>query len=152
MKSKTKKRNVLINTIWILIVSVGLQMLTNTQSIACGIISNNLTSNDTLTPNQFQLINKLILSERYFRDLSEIHEQKIRLLEKDIQLYSKSIDKYNVNEKEFRNKIELLEKDKQDLQHKNDKLTKQKKHRTDAFLIATGVAIIEGLLILLISK
>ncbi len=98
------------------------------------------------------MINKLILSERYFRDLSEIHEQKIRLLEKDIQLYSKSIDKYNVNEKEFRNKIELLEKDKQDLQHKNDKLTKQKKHRTDAFLIATGVAIIEGLLILLISK
>jgi hypothetical protein len=98
------------------------------------------------------LINKLILSERYFRDLSEIHEQKIRLLEKDIQLYSKSIDKYNVNEKEFRNKIELLEKDKQDLQHKNDKLTKQKKHRTDALLVATGVAIIEGLLILLISK
>jgi phage host-nuclease inhibitor protein Gam len=98
------------------------------------------------------LINKLILSEKYFRDLSDIHEQKIRLLEKDIQLYAKSIDKYNVNEKEFRNKIELLEKDKQDLQKKNDKLTEQKKNRTNAFLFATGIAIIEGLLIVLISK
>ena len=74
-------------------------------------------SNDTLTPTQqYVLINKLILSERYFRDLSDIHEQKIVMLKKDIELQSKQINKYEQNEKEFRNKVKLLEDDKQNLQ------------------------------------
>lgn len=98
------------------------------------------------------LINKLILSERYYRELSDIHEQKIVVLKKDIELYSKQINKYEQNEKEFRAKVKLLENDKQNLESSNDKLTKQKKRRTDVLLVATGVAIIEGLLIVLIAN
>lgn len=94
----------------------------------------------------------MILSERYYRELSDIHEQKIVVLKKDIELYSKQINKYEQNEKEFRSKVKLLENDKQNLQSSNDKLTKQKKHRTDVLLVATGVAIIEGLLIVLIAN
>lgn len=101
---------------------------------------------------RFVLINKLILSERYYRELSDIHEQKIVVLKKDIELYSKQINKYEQNEKEFRSKVKLLEDDKQNLQSSNDKLTKQKKRRTDVLLVATGVAIIEGLLIVLIAN
>lgn len=101
---------------------------------------------------RFVLINKLILSERYYRELSDIHEQKIVVLKKDIELYSKQINKYEQNEKEFRSKVKLLEDDKQNLQSSNDKLTKQKKRRTDVLLVTTGVAIIEGLLIVLIAN
>lgn len=108
-------------------------------------------SNDTLTPTQqYVLINKLILSERYFRDLSDIHEQKIVMLKKDIELQSKQINKYEQNEKEFRNKVKLLEHDKQNLQSSNNKLTKQKKRQRDVLLVTTGVAIIEGLLLFLL--
>lgn len=96
------------------------------------------------------LINKLILSERYYRDLSDIHEQKIVMLKKDIELYSKQINKYEQNEKEFRSKVKLLEDDKQNLQASNNKLTKQKKRQRDVLLVATGVAIIEGLLLVLL--
>lgn len=96
------------------------------------------------------LINKLILSERYYRDLSDIHEQKIVMLKKDIELYSKQINKYEQNEKEFRSKVKLLEDDKQNLQVSNNKLTKQKKRQRDVLLVATGVAIIEGLLLVLL--
>jgi hypothetical protein len=108
-------------------------------------------SNDTLTPTQqYVLINKLILSERYFRDLSDIHEQKIVMLKKDIELQSKQINKYEQNEKEFRTKVKLLEDDKQNLQSSNNKLTKQKKRQRDVLLVTTGVAIIEGLLLFLL--
>lgn len=96
------------------------------------------------------MINKLILSERYYRDLSDIHEQKIVMLKKDIELYSKQINKYEQNEKEFRSKVKLLEDDKQNLQSSNNKLTKQKKRQRDVLLVATGVAIIEGLLLVLL--
>lgn len=96
------------------------------------------------------MINKLILSERYYRDLSDIHEQKIVMLKKDIELYSKQINKYEQNEKEFRAKVKLLEDDKQNLQSSNNKLTKQKKRQRDVLLVATGVAIIEGLLLILL--
>lgn len=96
------------------------------------------------------MINKLILSERYYRDLSDIHEQKIVMLKKDIELYSKQINKYEQNEKEFRSKVKLLEDDKQNLQVSNNKLTKQKKRQRDVLLVATGVAIIEGLLLVLL--
>lgn len=96
------------------------------------------------------MINKLILSERYYRDLSDIHEQKIVMLKKDIELYSKQINKYEQNEKEFRSKVKLLEDDKQNLQASNNKLTKQKKRQRDVLLVATGVAIIEGLLLVLL--
>jgi septal ring factor EnvC (AmiA/AmiB activator) len=96
------------------------------------------------------LINKLILSERYFRDLSDIHEQKIVMLKKDIELQSKQINKYEQNEKEFRTKVKLLEDDKQNLQSSNNKLTKQKKSQRDVLLVTTGVAIIEGLLLFLL--
>jgi len=92
----------------------------------------------------------LILSERYYRDLSDIHEQKIVMLKKDIELYSKQINKYEQNEKEFRSKVKLLEDDKQNLQVSNNKLTKQKKRQRDVLLVATGVAIIEGLLLVLL--
>ncbi len=96
------------------------------------------------------MINKLILSERYFRDLSDIHEQKIVMLKKDIELQSKQINKYEQNEKEFRTKVKLLEDDKQNLQSSNNKLTKQKKSQRDVLLVTTGVAIIEGLLLFLL--
>lgn len=96
------------------------------------------------------MINKLILSERYFRDLSDIHEQKIVMLKKDIELQSKQINKYEQNEKEFRTKVKLLEDDKQNLQSSNNKLTKQKKSQRDVLLVTTGVAIIEGLLLVLL--
>lgn len=99
---------------------------------------------------RYVLINKLILSERYYRDLSDIHEQKIVMLKKDIELYSKQINKYEQNEKEFRSKVKLLEDDKQNLQASNNKLTKQKKRQRDVLLVATGVAIIEGLLLVLL--
>lgn len=99
---------------------------------------------------RYVLINKLILSERYYRDLSDIHEQKIVMLKKDIELYSKQINKYEQNEKEFRSKVKLLEDDKQNLQASNNKLTKQKKRQRDVLLVATGVAIIEGLLLVLV--
>lgn len=99
---------------------------------------------------RYVLINKLILSERYYRDLSDIHEQKIVMLKKDIELYSKQINKYEQNEKEFRSKVKLLEDDKQNLQSSNNKLTKQKKRQRDVLLVATGVAIIEGLLLVLL--
>lgn len=99
---------------------------------------------------RYVLINKLILSERYYRDLSDIHEQKIVMLKKDIELYSKQINKYEQNEKEFRSKVKLLEDDKQNLQVSNNKLTKQKKRQRDVLLVATGVAIIEGLLLVLL--
>lgn len=92
----------------------------------------------------------MILSERYYRDLSDIHEQKIVMLKKDIELYSKQINKYEQNEKEFRSKVKLLEDDKQNLQVSNNKLTKQKKRQRDVLLVATGVAIIEGLLLVLL--
>ena len=108
-------------------------------------------NNDTLNPTErYVLINKLILSERYFRDLSDIHEQKIVMLKKDIELQSKQINKYEQNEKEFRTKVKLLEDDKQNLQSSNNKLTKQKKRQRDVLLVATGVAIIEGLLLFLL--
>jgi len=104
-----------------------------------------------LNPTErYVLINKLILSERYYRDLSDIHEQKIVMLKKDIELYSKQINKYEQNEKEFRSKVKLLEDDKQNLQVSNNKLTKQKKRQRDVLLVATGVAIIEGLLLVLL--
>jgi chromosome segregation ATPase len=104
-----------------------------------------------LNPTErYVLINKLILSERYYRDLSDIHEQKIVMLKKDIELYSKQINKYEQNEKEFRSKVKLLEDDKQNLQASNNKLTKQKKRQRDVLLVATGVAIIEGLLLVLL--
>lgn len=92
----------------------------------------------------------MILSERYYRDLSDIHEQKIVMMKKDIELYSKQINKYEQNEKEFRSKVKLLEDDKQNLQVSNNKLTKQKKRQRDVLLVATGVAIIEGLLLVLL--
>jgi hypothetical protein len=108
-------------------------------------------NNDTLNPTErYVLINKLILSERYFRDLSDIHEQKIVMLKKDIELQSKQINKYEQNEKEFRTKVKLLEDDKQNLQSSNNKLTKQKKSQRDVLLVTTGVAIIEGLLLFLL--
>lgn len=92
----------------------------------------------------------MILSERYYRDLSDIHEQKIMMLKKDIELYSKQINKYEQNEKEFRSKVKLLEDDKQNLQSSNNKLTKQKKRQRDVLLVTTGVAIIEGILLVLL--
>ena len=108
-------------------------------------------NNDTLNPTErYVLINKLILSERYFRDLSDIHEQKIMMLKKDIELQSKQINKYEQNEKEFRTKVKLLEDDKQNLQSSNNKLTKQKKRQRDVLLVTTGIAIIEGLLLFLL--
>jgi hypothetical protein len=151
MKSIIRKQNARTNTTLILIVSIVLLMLTNTQLIACSITCNNWTSNDTLNPTErYVLINKLILSERYYRDLSDIHEQKIVMLKKDIELYSKQINKYEQNEKEFRAKVKLLEYDKQNLQSSNNKLTKQKKRQRDVLLVTTGVAIIEGLLLVLL--
>ena len=72
------------------------------------------------------------------------------MLKKDIELYSKQINKYEQNEKEFRSKVKLLEDDKQNLQASNNKLTKQKKRQRDVLLVATGVAIIEGLLLVLL--
>lgn len=72
------------------------------------------------------------------------------MLKKDIELYSKQINKYEQNEKEFREKVKLLEDDKQNLQASNNKLTKQKKRHRDVLLVTTGVAIIEGLLLVLL--
>lgn len=112
----------------------------------------NETQRDTLTPQQLRLTEKLIASEEYWRGLANIQFKQIQIHDKNVALYEERIALMLQNESAYKTKVENLTNDISKLSNDNEKLDSKVKKRNHVILGTALFAILEGLLIVLMTK
>ncbi len=112
----------------------------------------NETRTDTLTPQQLRLTEKLIASEEYWRGLANIQSDQIRIHDKNVALYEERITLMLQNEATYKKKVEGLTNDISKLSNDNEKLDSKVKRRNHVILGTALFAILEGMLIVLLTK
>lgn len=99
-----------------------------------------------------KLINKLMLSEEYYRSLSDQQMHEIRLLEFQTQAFDKRVKLYEESNRAYKEKVDTLNANLSNLSFDVQNLNNKVRNKNHFIIGATIVAILEGALIYLLTK